>query len=462
MRIQKCIGVAAIVLAPFTFGVAQACPSDISLRPEPPLLCAPPPGTKISPMGWQPGASVTVYRIYNSNGTFSPAQKAAIEAAYGNWNSRLNANLTFSFQDVPALPQNPQYPYSQWDFASDPDCPLNDACTHTGWCAAGSTPNGFTTVTVTNVMPSYSEPGYQLFAHEVGHTFGIEDCPTEDCSNVTTIMQQSEADAPNAPMSPHCCDSKLMYTMNGGAYGRPPGSCSPLLVQGGTTDWPGTAFLTPYPGSQTYASATFPNPPQSGDTIIAGCLEINYDGVTPIVSDNQGNGNYQFIVGGYDVLLNAVPVVLYVATQELSSQSGQFTVTCANNDPDTIDLFALEFADLGDSSDILDSANIHQGILDNPYNCGPLNTSAVNDLIMSIYNNASPDNPVGISPTLGTIPYCTGGQGGQCVDQNGQAYEAGGISTYTAMSSGQYTPAWNWGDYSAMSCASMALKVIGP
>lgn len=171
---------------------------------------------------------------------------------------------------------------------------------------------------------------------------------------------------------------------------------------------------------------------------------------------------YQLIVGGYDILLNAVPVVLYVATQNRSSQSDQFTVTCTGDHPDTIDLFALEFADLGDSSHILNSANIHQGILDNPYNCGTLTTTAMYDLIMSIYNNASPDDPVGISPTLGTIPSCNGGEGGQCVAQNGQAYEAGGISTYTAMSAGQYTPAWNWGGFSAMSCASMALKVIGP
>ena len=38
----------------------------------------------------------------------------------------------------------------------------------------------------------------------------------------------------------------------------------------------------------------------------------------------------------------------------------------------------------------------------------------------------------------------------------------GGISTYTAIGAGQYTPAWNYGGLSAMSCATMALKVIGP
>lgn len=154
--------------------------------------------------------------------------------------------------------------------------------------------------------------------------------------------------------------------------------------------------------------------------------------------------------------------MFYAATQNLSSQSGQFTLKCTSDHIDTINLFALEFADLGDSTHIVDNVAIHEGLLDNPYNCGDLTTTAVDDLIMSIYNNATPYSPAGLSPTLGTIPPCNGGEGGQCVAQNSSLYEAGGISTYTATSAGQYTPAWNYGHLGPMSCASMALKVIGP
>jgi hypothetical protein len=181
------------------------------------------------------------------------------------------------------------------------------------------------------------------------------------------------------------------------------------------------------------------------------------------VSDNQGNGNYPLITGAYNPLLNGVPTVLDVASQVQSSQSTppSFTLTCTSDHPDTINLFALEFADLGDSANLVDDTDYGDGGL--PFNCGTLITSSVDDLIMSIYNLATFADPADVSPTLGTIPYCSGGQGGQCVAQNGEAYEVGGISTYTAVSTGNYTPAWNYsGGLSPMVCPDMALKVIGP
>jgi len=412
----------------------------------------------VPPKGWQAFSTITVY----ISESFTPAQRDAIMNAYNNWSTRENAGILPQRELFPGpLPRNQRYPSSIWVFYDDPDCPPESlACTHDGWC-----PQGIERSTRTNVVPGYGGTGDQLFAHEVGHTFGIDECIAGDCGGNVTIMNPAEADQPFAPMSPHCCDSRLMYQISGGSYGQPSRYCSPFTVQG-TSQNPGTAFLTPYPGSQTSVQATFPKKPQSGDTIIAGCLEINYGSALPTVTDNQGGHNgYQPIVGAYVYYLghgNIVPVAFYAATQNYSDQSKQFTLTCTSDHPDTINLFALEFADLGDATHIFDSNAVHQGGIGPPYNCGTLTTTAVDDLIMSIDNDATPYSPAGLSPTLGTIPFCGGGEGGQCVAQNSQAYEAGGISTYTATSAGQYTPAWNYSHGIPMDCASMALKVIGP
>jgi len=439
-------GIAVLLLCPMILGWGQSCTGPVG---EPPMLCG---GSPVYPRGWQRGAQVTVY-ISNA---FSPNQVQAIVAAYQNWSNRLGSNVTINPVIVNTMPPDPVPPYSEWQLAYDGDCPGKQACTHAGWC-----PYGYTQATVTNVQPGFFDPGYQLFAHEVGHTYGIEDC--DSCLSAVTVMEPIWSE--QSAMTPRCCDAKAMWRISNYEYGQPALYCSPRLVQG-TGPSPGTAYLSPYPGNQSSVMATFPQNPQSGDTIVAGCLQIHYASAPPTIIDNQGN-SYTQVISWYDPFLNAVPVALYAATDIASPQNPipSFTLTCSSDHTDTINLFALEFADLGDAQHLIDYAVAEAwgGIGgSSPFPCGTLSTSSVNDLVTSIYNNASPDNPVGISPTLGAIPTCYGGQGGECVAQNGSAYEAGGMSNDTASSIGQYSPAWNYGHTSAMSCAAMSLKVIGP
>ena len=298
----------------------QACPSSSDLHK---LLL--PQCMGVSPKGWQSGKRITVY----ISESFAFTQRNAIENAYYNWNTREGATIDFIPQLFPGLlPNNRRYPSSVWRLYRDrsQNCSGFLACTYPNWCA-----NGFEHNTLTNILPTYQGTGDQLFAHEVGHTFGIDDCTAGDCLANVTIMNPYEADQWFAPMSPHCCDSRLMYQISGGSYGQSGQYCSALPVQG-TSDSPGTAFLTPYPGSQTYVNATFPKNPQSGDTIIAGCLEINKGSALPTVTDNQGSKNsYQSIVGDYNHNFNSLPVALYAASQISSPQSGQFTLTCTSD-----------------------------------------------------------------------------------------------------------------------------------
>ncbi len=423
-------------------------------------------------MGWQPGASVTVYVI----GNFAEPQVSAIENAYNNWNGRLGAGLTFTFLLVPIAPESPRLPASEWSFANDPACPNNLACTHDGWC-----PKGYQQLTITHVVTTYTGTGDQLFAHEVGHTFGIDDCAEGDCLSAVTIMNPYEANQPRSPMSPHCCDDKLMWQISGGSYGQSADYCSATFVQG-------TAKLSPSSGN--VATATFQQYPQSGDSIVVGCLGSG-DTTSFAVMDNQQNA-YNPAPGASTYVplpppwsSPAADSFLLSAPQVASSQSQSFEVTCTGTSDSTlIDVFALEYADLG-TGNRLDGAGQSNSSVDGELllSCGNLSTGSVNDLIASLYNYNTiyvpSDSPVSadpqvavndLAPTLGTVPPCPGGQGGYCIAQptSPLQYQPGGMSVYPQnMPPGPYSEAWAaplciGNCFNPMSGVSAAFEVIGP
>jgi hypothetical protein len=355
-----------------------------------------------------------------------------------------------------------------------------------------SAQNGYEHDTLTNVVPTYSGQGDQLFPHEVGHTYGIDDCTLSGCLDAVTIMEPDQADEPYAPMSPHCCDSKVMYRMSG-SYGQSGQYCSPILVQG-------TAMLSLQRGLS--ASATFQQSPQSGDTIVVGCLGSYDDGDTFSVKDNQQVSGLTNTYSNPPIVSTYVslgppfgePVAnaaLLEATQVVSSQSQQFTVTCSTVEAYSYtDVFALEYADLASGQNIdakgknMDSNGV------SPLPCGNLSTTAINDLIVSLYNynsllvpmdspaspalhprGPSPDSGA-IAPTLGTVPACTGGSDGYCISQKTQNDfpQPGGLSVYPQNTPpGPYTESWTaplcspeQDCINPMSCVSAAVTVIGP
>jgi hypothetical protein len=462
--VKRSGAVVTIVLWVVSFGWAQSCPSTSDLYPINHQYVACP---LQAAAGWSPDASITVYEAS------IPLLGPAIEAAYNNWSSRLGSGVTIQPVEHGPSTSNPPLPYSIWQYGSTSACGVTTACTSTNYTCIG----GWMQSTKTNITPNYPGPGYQLFTHEVGHTYGISDCAAGDCLSAVTAMQPNTSS--RSAMSPHCCDSKLLYQMSYGSYGQPGQYCSPIIVQGGSAS-PGAAFLDTL-WNEPSVSVTFPQPPQSGDTIIVGCEEYLTD--SPTVTDNQTN-SYDLVVQGsitYDGSLGRRPPGLssintsqiYAATQIQSPQTPQsFTVKCAKgyqqgeqNDP--MNLFAIEVADMGNSfANIYDDGKA-DGTFGNgisPWPCAsmPLTSSAHNDLVATLYQTDSINNPANISPTLGTIPFCNGGQGDSCVAQNGSIYLVGGMSQDTAQNPGSYTPAWNSPISQTMLCISTALKVIGP
>lgn len=228
-----------------SFCQSQTCPSELGLEVS--QSCP-----SLPPKGWAPGANVRAYIVSTPQNPFSSAQITAIETELANWASRLQSlnqgqPPTFTPQIVPVLPTNRTPPYAVFEFGPvgmcvTPQNPNPSACTQTFWCDG---PGGIVQYSITNVKIGFADPGYQLFAHEIGHTFGLADCTAPDCLSAVTVMNPSTG--PNTAMAPHCCDSKVLWRESGN-YGQSSNNCSPIVVQG-TTASPGTAFLTPYPGT---------------------------------------------------------------------------------------------------------------------------------------------------------------------------------------------------------------------
>lgn len=320
---------------------AQGCPPVTSLYMEQ-ATCGNQP---VYLTGWPAGAHVAVY--YTSG--LSTAQQVAMRAELNNWTSRLAASGgspptfgPFIEEFTPALPTNLPTPYIGFQKGSTTKCGANQtACTIT--YPACNPLSGRVSYAVVTLGTTITDPGYQIFAHEIGHSFGEFDCAVgaQGCSPAVTVMYKEWSY--NSAMSPHCCDSKLLYKNDGGLYGQPGPSCSPIVVQG-TNMNPGTAYLEPLSDDNTTVMATFPMPPQSGDAIVVGCESFNYAPPPGTAADNQGNSYLPVEAGTFPLATQ-----LYVAPDVAASQSQPFTVQCTVNTDDvgtSVNLFALRLPTL--------------------------------------------------------------------------------------------------------------------
>ncbi len=432
--------------------LSQSCPSSSS------LTAMFDETSQTYAAGWESGASIPVYIVSNSTtGTFSSDAINAIETAFANWNADLSSELSLSYNVVSSMPSSPSTPYVQIQYGDTSACGAGQsACTITHW----NTANGYitySTMTVSTDLITYQT--YQTFAHEVGHTYGVADCTASDCSESVTVMEHDFDD--RGRMGPTCCDKKLMYNMTGD-YGSP-SSCTARNLQG-------TAFLDSIYGvngwSHNFVSATFQQSPRSGSTVVVGCMNINYKGSVPSVTDNQSVGvnNDTNTYTSVAYTSDRGPVALFIADSVVASQ-GTFTVTCSlpGSSIDAINVFALEYTDLAPSG--VDNTCTTTGNSSNPLSCS-VTTTATNDLIATLYNNWTSDDPAGIAPTSSlSIPPCYNGEDGNCAAQNGDIYEVGAMATSVASSSGTYNPGFygpSDDPNARVSCASASLKVIGP
>ena len=179
LRLSVAVLAAAMISPTACWG--QSCPPELGLEVNNKCPNSP-------PQGWAPGANVPVYIVSTPHYPFTPAQISAIETELTDWNSRLQTLQqgrppTFNPQVRPTQPSNPTPPYAVFDFGPVDQCvtdydPDPDACTLTFWSCPPS--NGIIDHSITNVKIEYMVADYQLFAHEIGHTFGLTDCTASD------------------------------------------------------------------------------------------------------------------------------------------------------------------------------------------------------------------------------------------------------------------------------------------
>jgi hypothetical protein len=161
--------------------------------------------------GWASSSSVTVY-IVSSGGSFSPTQESEIMTAFGNWNSTLGCGIDFDESLVTSMP-SVSSGYAEVVFGTT-DCGEDAVgCTSIAVYSNGQTEWSQTIIATSGID---SDEFLPLIAHEVGHTYGIDDCA--GCSYTVTIMSDDSLNSSD-PTSPLCCDQMLMYDMTVGTYG---------------------------------------------------------------------------------------------------------------------------------------------------------------------------------------------------------------------------------------------------
>jgi hypothetical protein len=337
---KKALYVFVAILVGTTLGLCEVCPSSSDLH-----------GLTSSGVhdaaGFHSGASLTVYIVSNSTtGTFSTNEVSAIEMAFSDWNSGLASGLTVSYNTVSTMPGSPTSPYVEVTFGGSNPCSGYDACTSITWDAS----TGYTQSGTITVKTGYGSPMYAMFAHEVGHAYGIADCTASDChsgsdidSSNITIMFRTAFDN-RSFIFPTYCDQKLMYGMSGGAYGTSASAATATPLQG-TVQMDVWETTTPHNAS----SATFQRNPSPGNSIVVGCDTVNYGPTS--VTDNLGNTYTQVIEADDSADSYGTYTTLYVASHVASSppftpSSGTFTITCSDpsGEPynDKFDIFAVE------------------------------------------------------------------------------------------------------------------------
>lgn len=233
---------------------------------------------------WPQGATVTV----NIDPRFSQGQRDGIKQAFANWEGTGSSNqsgVTFQFtsDSSPASGANTcQVNYQ------DPPSNLPNASGR-GGVALTSGSNALTSATI-YLSPSVTlqQAVTEVVAHEVGHTFGLDDC--DECSLLDSVMGPAPVGTnPNRTgrtASPTNCDNQAVHEV--GQYVAPSPTATPT-----PTPCHGSGE-TCVQNSDCCGSLTC-----GGNSLCGGCDPactgemVCYEGLcsyTPIVIDIRGNG----------------------------------------------------------------------------------------------------------------------------------------------------------------------------
>jgi hypothetical protein len=178
-----------------------------------------PPCIPVSPLpstngaAWAHGATVTV--IINSNDFPTSSAQTAVQNAFLAWqNANTNAGVTFVFTTGTAQPSPGQDLNTHYVSRSNTPTPGE---THIAYTGSPTTEGNVTTSAVTNLNTNMTDVNAirAVMAHEIGHTFGLDDCL--DCEQGSTIMSRVVF---NCFCSAVFCDQVVPY--NGAHFGCPP------------------------------------------------------------------------------------------------------------------------------------------------------------------------------------------------------------------------------------------------
>lgn len=155
----------------------------VDARAQTPVPCATPPALPQGKLtAWKQGATVNVM----IDPTFTPAQQQAIKDQFKKWGDAGDANVTFDFVE----------PSKAGGGATTGGPPIvsviRQVPTDKGPTAQGETEgfsfNGTRGDTFIDINPGVTDPTafIHVVSHEVGHTFGLDECPT--CAPGTSAM----------------------------------------------------------------------------------------------------------------------------------------------------------------------------------------------------------------------------------------------------------------------------------
>lgn len=165
---------------------------------------------------WAANAAVTV----NISPTFSAAQISAIQTAFNNWASSGGSGVTFTFTSN-STPVTGTNTYQ-----------VNSTDPGTGFQAVtgGTTSGGRRNSAYTNVNPGVTNNTAltQAMAHEIGHTFGLGDCP--NCPAGTSVMTSATGlnDTTSGRSGPSPCDASSAATYYPGPTPTPTPTATPI------------------------------------------------------------------------------------------------------------------------------------------------------------------------------------------------------------------------------------------
>jgi hypothetical protein len=165
---------------------------------------------------WSQGAPVSV----NIDPSYNQLQREGIHDAFVNWQTatggRWGVTFTFTYSSTPVSGVN-----THQVTKTNPACPLNTTCQ----AITGGTTSGIRrTSAYTNVNPLITDAIAlkQSMAHEIGHTFGLDDCSS--CDQITTLMADATSMNDTGGLeSPSYCDVAVTNTL----YATPSPSPSP-------------------------------------------------------------------------------------------------------------------------------------------------------------------------------------------------------------------------------------------